>query len=420
MPRSRHQTRALVAALCGVVVHMYLDGYIFPEDQVYMDRDGNPIARSLFLGGVERPLIPAARRDLGELWATDPAAFRADYRFTFPEMQTIAVALPLPEVIHTRSRFRVAKQDALAIYLHYMASPTRLVCLVRYYAASMSRMSEIIREFGTLLFQATRRYMTFDGDYLQQRVPMYAAALRAHGCPYVRCWGFLDVTVQVCRKPVVHERQMYNAKGHAHGLKFQTVTVPDGMVDSVFGPRAGIVHDFSVLRESTIDRLQLPLLNDVLDLNHVAEDEVEAASGRPYILYADKAYIGLDYVAAPRRRNAVGMTAAEQNLGKIMSKKRVTVEWSYRMTRQQFAYLNFSHNIKVLLSPVGIHAYNCFFLINCFTAARRGNQIYDYFEVEDEYDSESEEPEQLRPYLEPPTLQNYIRRVTRAEGAPLP
>lgn len=72
-----------------------------------------------------------------------------------------------------------------------------------------------------------------------------------------------------------------------------------------------------------------------------------------------------------------------------MSKVREAVEWGFGETLRQFAFLDFSKNLKILLQPVGIYYMTAILLCNAHTICH-SPQVPQYFTCS------------------PPTLQEYF------------
>ena len=60
----------------------------------------------------------------------------------------------------------------------------------------------------------------------------------------------------VCR-PGEGQRQLYNRHKRVHGIKFQLIVCPDGMIANLYGPNEGRHHDsFMLARSRILDQLQ--------------------------------------------------------------------------------------------------------------------------------------------------------------------
>ena len=65
---------------------------------------------------------------------------------------------------------------------------------------------------------------------------MYADAISAKGAALDNCFGFIDGTVRAISKPGERQRVMYNGHKRIHGIKFQSVTLPNGLIANMYGP----------------------------------------------------------------------------------------------------------------------------------------------------------------------------------------
>ena len=64
----------------------------------------------------------------------------------------------------------------------------------------------------------------------------YAEAVFNKGAPLSNCFGFVDGTVRPITRPGENQRLLYNGHKRVHGLKFQSVVLPNGLIASLYGP----------------------------------------------------------------------------------------------------------------------------------------------------------------------------------------
>jgi len=69
--------------------------------------------------------------------------------------------------------------------------------------------------------------------YLLER---YSRAITAKGSPLDNCFGFIDGTVRPISKPGENQRILYNGHKRVHGIKFQSVALPNGLIGNMHGP----------------------------------------------------------------------------------------------------------------------------------------------------------------------------------------
>ena len=155
-------------------------------------------------------------------------------------------------------------------------------------------------------------------------------------------------------------------------MYFQSVHAPNGLIANIFGPIEGRRHDAFMLGVSGLtEQLQ----------------RFQAPTGEAYVMYGDPAYGLSRNIISPFRGAQV--TNAELMFNTQMSKLRGSVEWGFGKICQNFAYLDFKKNLKVLLQPVGKYYLVASILINCHTCLY-GSQTGTYFNVR------------------PPSLESYL------------
>ena len=65
---------------------------------------------------------------------------------------------------------------------------------------------------------------------------IYSNAITAKGSPLDNCFGFIDGTVRPISKPGKNQRVVYNGHKRVHGVKFQSVALPDGIIGNMYLP----------------------------------------------------------------------------------------------------------------------------------------------------------------------------------------
>ena len=64
----------------------------------------------------------------------------------------------------------------------------------------------------------------------------YAREMRQKGSPLHNCFGFVDGTVRPTSRTEENQRIVYNGHKRVHGLKYQFVALPNGMISNMYGP----------------------------------------------------------------------------------------------------------------------------------------------------------------------------------------
>ncbi|CAH3037188.1 unnamed protein product, partial [Porites lobata] len=149
----------------------------------------------------------------------------------------------------------------------------------------------------------------------------YADGVHSKGAALDNCFGFIDGTVRPISRPMSNQRVVYNGHKRVHALKFQAVTLPNGLIANIYGPVEGRMHDARMLAVSQ--------LYD--DLQNFAFDPV----GRAMCLYGDPAYplrnffcsLSPSCLQAPFR---VGILTRDMEMfNESMSAVRSSVEWLF-------------------------------------------------------------------------------------------
>ena len=68
------------------------------------------------------------------------------------------------------------------------------------------------------------------------KLEQYAQAISDRGAALKNCFSFIDSTVRPFCRPDQNQREVYNGQNKVHGLKFQSVSLPDGMIANLYGP----------------------------------------------------------------------------------------------------------------------------------------------------------------------------------------
>ena len=124
----------------------------------------------------------------------------------------------------------------------------------------------------------------------------FAAAIHDEGAPLENCWGFIDGKVRPLCKPGQNQRILYDGHKRVHGMKFQSVVAPTGLIASLFGPVEGRRHDSGMLVDSG-------LLQELSQYSF-------APDGTPLCVYGDPAYPLRIHLQGPFK--GANLTPAEQ------------------------------------------------------------------------------------------------------------
>ena len=111
---------------------------------------------------------------------------------------------------------------------------------------------------------------------LAYRFPAYDSAIaEATRIPPLHAVGLPDCTARGTARPLHGQEAIYNGHKKGHGLKYQGIGFPDGLLQGLWGPIQSRRHDSRVLVESG--------LQDTLE-------NIQAETGTDWLIYADAAY----------------------------------------------------------------------------------------------------------------------------------
>jgi hypothetical protein len=290
------------------------------------------------------------------------------FRFNKNDIGRLVELLNIPEVISTNNRYSVSGTVGLCILLRRLCYPNRLFDIEPLFGLSSPYLSAISNHIMRIVFE-NKGYLLNDLRNLQwlteERLQVYAKSLIDKGSPIHNCWGFIDGTPRAICRPSIDQQEYFSGHKRYHCLKYQSVVCPDGIITSLLGPFKGARHDAGILRETN-------LYNQLIE-------KVKFNDENKYVLYGDPAYPIRELLICPfSSRN---LTNEQLMFNKSMSPLRQGVEWAFGKIVNEFAFLDFKKNQKLLLQDLGKMYKVGALLTNCHTCIY-GSQCSMYFDVE--------------------------------------
>ncbi|KAF7292162.1 hypothetical protein MIND_01243300 [Mycena indigotica] len=277
------------------------------------------------------------------------------FRFRRHEIYLLSDILDLPPVI-VCSQSRVKEDSASAL------------CMLLCRLVHVSRLVDVEMQFG---WERSRFSHHSDNSFINLEPLEAPLALDPHRLTPEKLTYFATVMQQ--RGAPLDCRLVFNGWKRIHCLKYHSLITPDGIVIHIYGPVEGRRHDETVYQQSGLSAL--------LEKHFVKPD------GSPLFIYGDPAYTVAGRVLAGYKGAALSPEQIQFNT--LMSRCREPVEWSFKEVVQQFPFLDFSRNHKVLLSPCGLWYLVAILLGNAHTILHHP-QIPQYFQCP------------------PPTLEEYF------------
>ena len=163
---------------------------------------------------------------------------KAEFRFNKNDIPVLAEVLGLPETFRCSQRTVANKLEGLCMLLRRTAYPCRYSDLIPRFGRPVPELSMITNCVVDYLYDNHGHRLTQWNHQIMSPplLQTYADAVSAQGAPLNNCFGFIDGTVRPICRPVELQEVVYNGHKRVHALKFQSLTVPSGLIANLFGP----------------------------------------------------------------------------------------------------------------------------------------------------------------------------------------
>ena len=223
--------------------------------------------------------------------------------------------------------YTIKYECGILILLYHLSRPQRLRHdMEKIFGIWRSHLLAIIKTFLEALYKVATPYLN-NPSIWHSHMPYFAELIQNKTDEVAEnIWGFIDGTIHKTSMPVYHQRVVYTWFKKCHGLKFQSVLVPDRFIACLFSPVPAKTHDAKLLQESGL----LDQLEEIMP--HDGDLTI-------YTLYGDLAYAQSIYLIGGFCNADVGTDEALYN--RIMSSVRITVEWGFGAIIKQWKFLDF-------------------------------------------------------------------------------
>lgn len=346
---------------------------------------------------LERPLPRKGLTVAGLVDSDIPHSFRFRDK---EQLLTLMRVLQIPETVLLSNGSVLTGEEVFLFALRRMSYPSRYHDLLIEFGGEISVWS---RAFNWFIEYIYTRYSNRVLNALERHIrffPACAAAIRnkviEKGCVHLtgnagfRICGFIDNTLfSTCRPgggPVragpnsprhdsTIQEAFYTGWKHTHGVKIQTVTLPNGLIADVYGPVSIRHNDLYTLANSDLnERLMAMQANVYTDM---------------YAMYGDSAYPNIDCIAS---RHEAPLSPTEQVENLAMSSARESIEWVNNDIKSKFAFVCFHKGLHlrgttlipkmIVVAALLTNCYKCF--NGCNTAEYFGVRpptIDEYFDL---------------------------------------
>lgn len=290
--------------------------------------------------------------------------------------ENVPHVLFVPYLNRGQHRYYVYSLEEVFLFtLMYMGVPVRQLEVAIRFGRTIPEISRALTFFHELFYDISSSFLQSDNQpWFTERVARRCArALRRKGCPLRNCCGIADGTLRKVCNPGVPwlQTEMYNGHKKSAGLTWVATGLPNGMCLLCLGPSLGRRHDAAAAAQH---RLYEKLNN------------LGSFQGFDAVFSADSAFPTY-WPLIPNYGPA--LTPAQAIWNRDMSRVRISIEWLFGITIQQFAGLDWKQRQKVLASPVHQWYLNGMFLTNLHNINYR-NLISQHFK------------------LKPPTFEQYF------------
>ena len=276
----------------------------------------------------------------------------------------LADVLHIPNPVISPICYSTSALETLALTCAQMCSPEDQWALVTKYRRSQAAISQLTHEVVSYINNAWGHLLRFDKDGIlsPEALTQYTAMLHAHGAPTRMVVGFLDCTIRKTCCPSFFKTLAYMGYKKFHGMKFQAIAVPNGMIAHLDGPYCTPQNDGGVLVESRLLKL---MREHAIQPGLVEGDPSER---RYFQLYGDSAY-GVSAMLVSPHAWVRELTAVEHAWNTAMGGVRISVEHVFGIVLQEWTFLRCSWKHQILGTACGLwyrvavlltNAHNCF------------------------------------------------------------
>ena len=174
--------------------------------------------------------LPRNLEPIDPFTTKDDLQFEGAFRFTKQAVLRLVPCLRLPLFIFVPKLRYVPILTALMVLLHRLHNPVTFIDMEETFGIPWYNLSRICTVMVNYVYELFIFRLAFDTVLLRARAAMYAAAIsrKCAGALHT-CVGFLDGTLRQQCRPVRGQRAIFSGHKRHHGLKFQTLTLPDGL-----------------------------------------------------------------------------------------------------------------------------------------------------------------------------------------------
>ena len=166
------------------------------------------------------------------------AECKADFRVDKRDITLLIEALRVPLICKCSNGTICDGTEGLCIVLKRFAYPCRYSDMMPIFGRSVPELSMICNQVTDWIYNTHGHKVTRwnHGILNPPLIATYADGVHFKGAALDNCFGFIDGTVRPISRPMSNQRVVYNGHKRVHALKFQAVTLPNGLIANIYGP----------------------------------------------------------------------------------------------------------------------------------------------------------------------------------------
>ena len=186
----------------------------------------------------KNPCFPYQDYENFDIETIDPVECKAEFRVEKNDLLCLSEALQIPETFHCQQRSVCDGMEGLCMALKRFSYPCRYSDMIPRFAKPVPVLSMITNTVIDFIYNTHGHRITQWNNFLlaPQKLEQYAAVVAERGAALDNCFGFIDGTVRPICRPQDNQRVVFNGHKRVHAIKFQSVTVPSGMIAHIYGP----------------------------------------------------------------------------------------------------------------------------------------------------------------------------------------
>ena len=163
---------------------------------------------------------------------------KANFRLEKHHVGRLVDALQIPAIFKCDQGTICEGLEGLCILLKRFAFPCRFSDMIPIFGRPVPELCMINNTVIDWVYNHHRhRIMDWNPNVLSPiQLENYAEAVFNKGAALRNCFGFVDGTVRPISRPDENQRVVYNGHKRVHGLKFQSVVIPNGLIAHLYGP----------------------------------------------------------------------------------------------------------------------------------------------------------------------------------------